>query len=398
MASFYTQKGSPYYWVRVYDRLSEEEEKRRSFSSKIKISTTDMKRLEKGLRPQGTAEIHRLLQRIDKGFADLLIAAKLGLGKEDPGPPPLMLSDALRCFIEGNTLPGTGLRPKTIEAYKNAVKHMKAACGDKPLAKYTKDDNAVLLKYLSNLEGKDGGKFSQNSMSIITRTLRSLWGYFIKQEWVTKHVIEKVASFDKEPEPIPAADMYKILTWLKVQNLPGYYLTKFMLLTATRPSSALVMMKENINFKKFYLHIANVKAGHRKKDIKQYYTFPLYEELHRLLADEMGITQGSKGRLFPWYGYSDLSYTQSLRFWQRCIMNLYTVGEISEHYQIKQLRPTLPNYLINKMGVDIFTVQKLLDHSNIKVTQKSYIKFETERICDKLDELELNKWLMGYED
>jgi hypothetical protein len=86
MASIYTQKNSPYYWIRYYDILEHEpSKKRKSLNSKIPITPADQRRIEeakkKGEKPklQGTPELKKRLREFATGLAERNMQAKSGV-------------------------------------------------------------------------------------------------------------------------------------------------------------------------------------------------------------------------------------------------------------------------------------------------------------------------------
>jgi len=158
-----------------------------------------------------------------------------------------------------------------------------------------------------------------------------------------------------------------------------------MLLTGVRPSSALVQLKEDIDFKRKQIRINNIKTGARKG--KQFYNFPLYPELERLLAEDIGVVQGDRGRLFEMFTLIPDHYTWPLTFWKRVVNSLYDKKEIQTKYNLKQIRSTFASYLINVYGMDIYDVKRLLDHTDIKITDKHYIGYNTGRVRKKLKQV-----------
>jgi integrase len=86
-------------------------------------------------------------------------------------------------------------------------------------------------------------------------------------------------------------------------------------------------------------------------------------------------------------------YTWPLSFWKRGMASLVKGKKISKAYSLKQIRPTLASYLINKLKMDIYTVKKLLDHSDVKITDNHYIDFRVDNVRKELDEIELNNFI-----
>ncbi len=299
------------------------------------------------------------------------------------------LSDGLNKFLHAHSVPESKnyLRPKSQKNHERAVWFFKQAVGDKYIAKYTTNDYNELLYFFDEFKvfrGKDKinwSPLSVNSRSIYTRALSTLWNWFIEQKLANTNIIEAVEFERDDPDPIPFKEMAVILEALKKKvDYPHHYqLIAFLLMTGCRPSSALVQLKENIFMDKGFMKIKNVKAGKRKKDKKEYYNFPIFPELQKLLSDMK--VNGTPGRLFDMFSIDGQNYTNSLKFWDRTIATLKDNKEISEQYMLKQIRPTFASYLINALKVPIYTVKDLLDHSNIKITEQHYLSLfmETKR-------------------
>ncbi|MEM3091528.1 MAG: tyrosine-type recombinase/integrase [Candidatus Pacearchaeota archaeon] len=381
MKGIYIQKNSPYYWLRYYDKLeTDPSRKRKSVNTKIPVTEADRKRYEKGEKLVGTQQLRNLVREFKAGLAERDLQAKSGVRLKKQ----LLLSDALKEFAEIRTIPGIKkfLKQKTLENYNIAVNHFINACGDKYIYKYNDKDYYKLLFYFEKK------KLSKNSRSIYTRTLHSLWKYFVDKKYVSKNIIEPIDSEEKDPNPILFEDMYTIIQSFKEDTKypHHYWLIYFMLLTGCRPSSAMVQMKEDIDFKRKQIIIRNIKAGELKG--KPYYRFPLYKELENLLI-VMNVSPGDKGRLFPMYKINPRNYTYPLSFWERKINTLYNEGKIEKRYTLKQIRSTTASFLINILKMDIFTVKKLLDHANIQITDKNYIDYNVNVARKDLDKFTL---------
>jgi len=382
MKGIYLQKNSPYYWLRYYDKLESEPSRRgKSINTKIQVTPADKRRYEKGEKLLGTPELRKLVQEFKAGLAERDMQAKSGVKLKKK----LLLSEGYKEFKEYRSIPGSKnyLKQKTLENYDIAVLHFLNTCKDKYIYKYTESDYNKLLFYFEEK------KLSRNSRSIYSRALHSLWKYFIDKKYAVKNIIETIESEEKDPNPILNEDMYTIIQSLKEdKKYPHHYwIIYFMLLTGCRPSSALVQMKEDIDFKRKQIIIRNIKAGELKG--KPYYRFPLYKELENLLK-EMKVNQGDSGRLFYMYKINPRNYTYPLSFWERKINSLYKTGKIEKRYTLKQIRSTTASFLINILQMDIFTVKKLLDHANIQITDKNYVDYNINLAKNELDKFTLD--------
>ncbi len=396
MASLYAQKNSPYYWLRYYDPTEADPAKRRkSINTKIKLTAADKRKIEEAkkasvngkrqkIKLTGNPKVNKLKREFEAGLSELIIQKKSGVKLIKK----LKLSEGYAEYKAVRSVPGSKkyLKPKTFQNYDLAVKHFIDVCKDKYIYKYHESDYVKLLYYFEER------KLSKNSKSIYTRALHTLWNYFVDKHYTRQNIIEVVESEEKDPEPIPLEDMYSIINYLKQDTAhPHHYqIIYFMLLTGCRPSSAIVQLKENIDFRRKIITIQNVKTGARKG--KPYYRFPLYKELENLLK-EMGVKQGDKGRLFDMFAVVPDNYTWPLSFWDRRIKLLLSAKSIEKRYTLKQIRPTTASFLINVLQMDIFSVKKLLDHANIKITDKNYVDFNVNNARKELDEITLESFL-----
>jgi integrase len=410
MRGIYIDKRSPYYQLRYYDKLEPLKSKRRKqHNTKIEITATDKKRSEKKkpgkkLELQGTPELWRKVKELKIALAD----RKFENDTKSQISKRLTLSEGYKEFKSVRTVPGSKgqLKLKTLQNYTLAVEHMIEACGDKLIYKYTaKKDYVDLLNHFEKkqIPGKkiktkdekiivEYHTMSFNSRSMYTRALKSLWEYFVSKAYTRSNIIEPVEGEEKDPDPILLTDMVTIIEYFKFdKDYPHHFwIIYFMLLTGCRPSSAIVQMKEDINFTRKRITIRNVKTGRTKK--KLFYRFPLYKELDKLMQ-MMGVKEGDTGRLFSMYSVVPENYTWPLSFWKRGIGFLFKAKKISREYNLKQIRPTFMSFLINVLKIDIYTVQKLADHSDIKVTDKNYVDFKLTNIRKNLDDVTLQTFL-----
>ncbi len=85
MKGIYTQKNSPYYWLRYYDQLEQDpNRKRKSVNTKIPITPADKRRISDSrkngqkVQLQGTAELRKLLREFRSGLTERTIASQDG--------------------------------------------------------------------------------------------------------------------------------------------------------------------------------------------------------------------------------------------------------------------------------------------------------------------------------
>lgn len=384
MKGVYVRKESPFYWIRYYDKYEQiDSRKRKSINTKIQVTESDWKRYKESQQLAGTPELRNKLKSFRDGLNNRNIEIQSGVKLRHDKT----LLDGYEEFKQFRSVPGSKkeVKLKTLGNYKLAVDHFVSCSGNKLIYKYTDKDYVALLNFF---EGKN---LSRNSRSIYTRALKTLWAYFVQKSYTLKNIIEPVEAETKDPDPIPLDDMFTIVEYFKADtDYPHhYFIVYFMLLTGCRPSSAIMQAKEDIDFKRKVITIKNVKSGRRKG--KEFYKFPLYRELEQLLR-LMKADKGT-GRLFSMYSVVPEHYTWPLSFWKRGMASLVKGKKISKAYSLKQIRPTLASYLINKLKMDIYTVKKLLDHSDVKITDNHYIDFRVDNVRKELDEIGLKDFI-----
>jgi len=401
---------SPYYWIRYYDSVEVEPKKRRKkLKTGILVTKADWGRYKHARKNgdkkaviNGTSELKTDLAAFRRGLARAKIERKSQIKLEFDKP----LSEGYAEFKISHSVPASRdfLKEKTLINYTIAVDHMIKACKDKYIYKYDEDDYNKLLRYFETVkvpgkiiihsdgrEEKKYKKMSQNSRAIYTRTLRSLWKYFCEKNYASKIIIKSLESEDKDPSPIPLSEMFSILSCLKQdeKNSHHFQLVYFLLLTGCRPSSAMVQLKEDINYKSKYITIQNVKTGRRKNKLS--YKFPLFAELEKLLKSI--ISNEQQGRLFYQFKLNELNYTYPLSFWERTIKILNTANKISDYYSLKQIRSTTASFFANTKKINPLFVQRLLDHSDQKVTERHYIERNLKVLRDELDDITLDDFV-----
>jgi len=360
MASIYKQKNSPFFWIRYYDILEPDpKKKRKSINTKIRATRVNQK------------NANDFKRKFETGLNERNIYAKSGIQIKQK----LLLTEGLAKFISEKSVPGANsLKPKTLLNYRLAANHLIKATEDKEIIYYSKNDDYYdLLRYFENIN------LSNTSRSIYSRALKTLWNYFVQENIANENIIVPIREEERDPDPIPLKDMKTILNHLKGNSLSQYQFIYFCLLCGCRPSTAMVQRKEWIDLTNLEISMLNVKA--RKK--KRMYKFPIYSDFYELLKT---MDTDDKGRLFEQYHIGKDNYTESLKFWKRQISKLYEEKQIGAKYMLKQIRPTFASYVINELGLDVYSVKNLLDHSDIRTTDKHYINLDIARKRKLLDE------------
>ena len=351
MASLYKRIDSPFIWIRYYDKTEPDPRRRRKSESTKLLDNRE-----------GWQAARDLKKRIEASLVEKSIAEKFGIKLRKR----LKLSEGLAEYKDSKY----DLAENTIDAYDLSVNHMINACGDNYVDQYTAKDYAQLISYFN----KKG--YSQAGQAIHTRHLSALWNYFIKKKYCTENIIIKIKAPKGIANAIPYAEMQKILKYYEAKNKDQYNLVYFLLLTGFRISSALVQTWENIDWEGEVIIATNVKAKH-----KTFY-FPLHDELKDLL---LKMKKKKKGRIF-----SNWAVGESPKFWQRDIPLLVKRRVLGKKYTLHDLRKTFTSWLVNS-GVDQALVQKLLDHSDIRVTDENYTKLEAKVLKDQFEKILFKK-------
>lgn len=267
----------------------------------------------------------------------------------------ISLDDALDEYLDIKLL-----RPKTCEVYRLAVNHFKSVLQSSLVASISKTDYRRLLKRF------DDRMLSQNSRSMYLRHLRALWKYFVKCGYAQENIITKIKYVDKAPEPIAPADLTKILNYLYSKSKKQYYIIKFLTLTGSRISTALVLDWKDINWKVNEIRLRNIKIN------QQPFLFPLTRELKKLFQ-EMGTKLG--GNVF---GYKSRF---GLIFWRR----MYDDKEfkVKRKYTLHQLRKTFYSEMVNS-GISLDDLGKVTN-TDTRTLKKHYAKLDLQRIQKQLE-------------
>lgn len=396
MASLIYYKNSPFYWVRVYNPLAADiKERRKSLNTKIRITEADLKRIAEAekeklacpdkrvkIKLRGNKDTAELLLNISAGLRDRKIQKELGISFRKKKT----LSEGWEEFKTAKCRPGdpNALKGKTLTSYEGAKDKFIEACGDKRIEDYTNHkDFADFLKYLSENPNKQKRKYSDHSIAIYCRSLRTLWNFFIKRNLTPTNIIERISPEDTlPPKAIPIKEMEEILKYLREKDINEYYIIRYLLLTGCRPSSALVQKRSMIFFDHKYMLIRNVKARKKKKN----YSFPLYRSLEELVIEIIAAHPDKKQDdvLFNYIVYNK-NYRDGIRFWDEDIEFLLGKKKIKEKYMLKQIRKTFISYAVNVLEMPLYLAQRLADHEDEKTTENNYLDLDIMRLKNTLD-------------
>jgi len=66
---------------------------------------------------------------------------------------------------------------------------------------------------------------------------------------------------------------------------------------------------------------------------------------------------------------------------------------INNYYTLRQIRSTTASFLINILGMKVYTVKKLLDHADMKITDKHYLTLNLKKVRNEMDDFDLDDFL-----
>lgn len=255
-------------------------------------------------------------------------------------------------------------RPKTKSIYDYAVDHLTKACGNKLVTSYNHRDYIKLLSYFRQK------KLSQNSQSIYTRTLRSLFNYFVKQNLIKENIIDKVPYHEKVPRPIPIEDLRKIYAALetKEDHFHQYALIYLLANTGIRISTALALNWEDIDWHNERIIFRNIKVRGTE------YTIPLVQRFKTLF-----IRLGKKkaGKIFPY------THNHGTRFLRRAQESL----KFTNIHSIHKLKHTFISEMVKK-GISLDILSEITNTS-LRTLRKHYMHLDRKFIADQLQNNEV---------
>lgn len=389
MRGVYIPANSRFYWLKYYDKTEPVLSKRpKRISTKIPASLRDLNERDKASQEKrtpiytGTADLRSVVKIIRKEITYTHIEQTTQITI----PRSITFMQSFNNMLAERTVPQHPkyLKPGTVKIYNGVAEHFINACGDLPVTDYSDNTMHKLLVYLNKKN------HSKTYISIITRTLRAIFNYFIKKKLCISNPIETTRATRNEPVVISDAELSMILDHLRKSPFKhNYFFVKFLQLTGCRPSSAMVQRIDKIDKENNVIYIENVKTNLQKSS--PYYQFPLYPELAELI-DQIKDWNKSKeekypnpqNRLFPQFGYTEHHYNESLKFFPRAIKQLLKTNKITRRYTLKHLRSTFASKLINSGNFNILVVNKLLDHADIKTTKEHYAKLLTNEALETL--------------
>lgn len=304
---------------------------------RISLGTTDAK------------EAQRLFTQLKRRW----LAGKLA--HLENRPPDKSLADFLEEYGEYSCR--TKAR-STWRADELALRKLIDALGsDQPLARITRKDIDTWLSQLT---------VRTTSKNVYLRHLRAAFNQAVAWGYLKESPLKGVKEFRTQrarPRFLTNEEIARLLAAEPDHRFTALW--KFYLLTGCRRGEALQLQARDINWSRKEITVTNTKTKVPK-------TIRITPALAEVLA---GLPQ--VGRLFPW----------SADFVSHHF--LFTARAAGLNCRLHDLRHTFASHLA-AAGVDIYTIQKLLDHTEIKTTQ-IYAHLSPGKLEEALNKLTINK-------
>lgn len=318
------------------------------------------------------------------------ISEKMAIKSKTPNHE-LSLSAALRLFV--NAKEAENVRPRTIEEYLNHIRYltdflkMHLDVAEVLLSMITSENIYAYINHLKNdkiqyedVWGRNKGivGLSPTTINIRLRTLRTMCRFWHNENLIEHNPMEHIKNIRQDTD-----DSVRGFTDSEVRIILESYdvalfsdwrdkiLCLLMLDTGLRPTEALELPISSIDFTSLSLEIyANVSKNRRSRIV------PVSLEISKMLRaliDETESYFGKQSRVFvSAYGKPISADT----FRKRLNRRKKRLG--FERLSPNQFRHTFcRNYILN--GGDIFTLQRIVGHRDIKTTRK-YVQVDFEHV------------------
>jgi len=320
-----------------------------------------------------TQENRRSAQRIAKSYGTNFLPA----GFVDADKKYIKLSDATKEFLAYKNY-----KPSTRTIYNLAKDHLIEAAGDKFTRDYTNGDyiklvshfNRARLSYSKEKLNQNKVKLnqnvvnlSQNSRSIYTRTLHSLFNYFVKQGYCEQNIIEVIRYQEKVVESIPPNIIKKIINELSDNPMQQAFV--YMAVhTGMRESTLLDLHWDDVDWKRNLITLRNIKVKGTA------FTIPLIPKFKKLFRS-LGVKKS--GKIFPWKD------RHSTKFFRRVQDDL----KLKRIYGIHKLKHTFISESIMQ-GISIEVLSELTN-TTIRTLKKHYTNINKTYLGKELERLQI---------
>lgn len=264
-----------------------------------------------------------------------------------------LLSELLKRF---ETMRGNSIRPSTMASYHLAVTRFIEACGDRPIDEYRPSD----IELFKNRQIEQ--KVSKISVNIWLRGVKSVLGFAVKHEWLTKNPVQRSLEFpipQQSPTYVSKEDFQTLLGKVKEPVLRDLFL--FAALSGLRLSEILNLKWSAVDFEKRQFTVSNTETFTTKTGKER--TVPMHEEVYKILWMRRG-NGTDDGLVFCKRG----GFPFARNYVSKKFKGYVRDAELSEKLHFHSLRHSCASWLVDA-GVSLYVVQNILGHSNISTTQ-----------------------------
>ncbi len=259
-------------------------------------------------------------------------------------------------FTRFESTRGNSIRPSTMDNYRLAVNRFKEVCGDKVIDQYTVSD----IETFKNAQISQ--KVSKISVNIWLRGVKSVLGFAVKHEWLTKNPVQRSLEFpipQQSPTYVTKEDFQKLLGKVHESVLRDLFL--FAALSGLRLSEILHLKWSAVDFEKRQFTVSNSETFTTKTGRER--TVPMHEEVYKVLSLRRGNST-EDGLVFCKKG----GYRLERNYVSKKFKGYVRDAELSEKLHFHSLRHSCASWLVDA-GVSLYVVQNILGHSNISTTQ-----------------------------
>jgi integrase len=274
------------------------------------------------------------------------------LQESTTGIRPILFSDFVKEFI---ALQSSAIRKSTLERiYLRAFKIFETLCGNKLLESYTLMD--VEFFKSCRLE-----TCAPTTVNIEFRTLRAAFNLAIKWQFLKENPFSRSSKI-RVPEKLPVyfskEDFRDFFAQVKEPVLKDVYI--FAALTGLRLGEILSLDWQRVNLERRMIVVAN-SAGFSTKTGKSR-VVPMNNAVLEILV-RREATKGTCDAVFH-LGGTRLKHSYVQHNFKRYVRR----AKLNDDLRFHSLRHTFATWLVQG-GVNIYEVQKLLGHSDVRTTE-----------------------------
>ena len=268
------------------------------------------------------------------------------------GVRKILLTEFVKEFV---TLQSNAIRKSTLERiYLRAFKIFETICGDKPLGSYTLRD----VEFFKSRRLETCGPTTVN---IEFRTLRAAFNCAVKWQFLKENPFSRSSKL-RVPEKLPVyfskEDFRDFFAQVQEPVLKDVYI--FAALTGLRLGEILNLDWQRVNLERRMIVVAN-SAGFSTKTGKAR-VVPMNNAVLEIMV-RREATKGSCDAVFH-LGGRRLKHSYVQHNFKRYVRR----AKLNDELRFHSLRHTFATWLVQG-GVNIYEVQKLLGHSDVRTTE-----------------------------